>query len=567
MQPTGTDSPAIAGRYRLGPRLGRGGMADVFEAFDERLARPVAIKLLRPEMTADPGMRARFEREARSAASLNHPNVVAVYDSGEEDGRAFLVMERLPGETLADRVRSGPVDPDWLRGVAADVLSALDAAHQRGIVHRDIKPGNILLDPDGRAKVGDFGIAKAIRDSPAGVRSTDPAAADLTAVGMLVGTVAYLSPEQIQGEPASPRSDLYGLGVVLYEALTGRKPYPGGEAVAQARAVVEAAAPDVAELRPDVPPDLAAVVRRAMSRDPKDRFASARSMRAALLGDTHAGTRLLPTAALPGAGPLGVAPGAGGTRLTAALPGPSQHPVAGGAGGTGARPPTPTLAPTAVAPRSGLGGATPPPPGARRADPGPRRGRARRVIVGTLAVLAVVAMLTAVALAGHDRGRDTAASTPTATGRTTTTTAAPSTTTTLPPTVSALLAEARALDAVGGTGPTALAALLEEVATTPAAQRAGQASVNAQRAEQLLYDQAITESEYAAALSVLEGAGATAPTSTTTSTSTTTTTTTSTTTTKSKPGKGPPGKGQSGASGNSGPGGPGGGGPGKGAGG
>ena len=528
MQPTGTDGPVIAGRYRLGSRLGRGGMADVFDAHDERLARPVAVKLLRPGLTADPGMRARFEREARSAASLNHPNVVAVYDSGEDGGRAFLVMERLPGETLGDRMRSGPVDPDWLRSVAADVLAALDAAHQRGIVHRDIKPGNILLDPEGRAKVGDFGIAKAIRDGAAGARSTDPAAADLTAVGMLVGTIAYLSPEQIQGGPASPQSDLYGLGVVLYEALAGRKPFPGGEAVAQARAVVEAGAPDIAEIRPDVPPDLAAVVRRAMSRSPGDRFVSARSMRAALLGEGRPDTQLLPGAVLPGGA-------AGG-------PGPEPRPVQQ----LQPQPPAPTL----VAPRPGPAAPIRPAPGRATGtvgSPRRRRGRARRVLVGTLAVLAVVAMLTAVALAGRDRGRDTAApsstSSTSSTGATNaTTTTIPSTTTTAAPSLAALLQEARALDATGGAGPTALAALLEEVATTPAGQRADQATANAQRAEQLLYGQAVTESQYAAALSVLEGAGATAPTSTTTSTTTTTSTSTTTsTTTTGSSGSGPPG--------------------------
>ncbi|MDA8283438.1 MAG: serine/threonine-protein kinase, partial [Actinomycetota bacterium] len=282
MQPSGGEGTVIAGRYRLGARLGRGGMADVFDAYDQRLARPVAIKLLRPELSIDPGMRARFEREARAAARLNHPSVVSVYDSGEDAGRAFLVMERLPGETLADRMRSGALDPFWLRSVAADVLGALAAAHEQGIVHRDIKPANILLDAEGRAKVGDFGIAKAVRDASPGA---DAAAQDLTGVGMLIGTVAYLSPEQIEGAAATPQSDLYAVGVVLYEALAGRKPFVGEDALAQARAVVAADPPDIAAARPGVPADLADVIRRAMSRRPEDRYASARSMRAALLGE------------------------------------------------------------------------------------------------------------------------------------------------------------------------------------------------------------------------------------------------------------------------------------------
>ncbi|MDA8063695.1 MAG: serine/threonine-protein kinase, partial [Actinomycetota bacterium] len=495
MEPNGTDSLVIAGRYRLGGRLGRGGMAEVFDAFDERLARPVAVKLLRQAMTADPGMRARFDREARSAASLNHPNVVAVYDSGEDAGRAFLVMERLPGETLADRMRSGPVDPEWLRGIALDVLSALDAAHRRRIVHRDIKPGNILIAADGRAKVADFGIAKAIRDG-GDARGAEPATADLTTVGMLVGTIAYLSPEQIRGEQASPQSDLYALGVVLYEALGGRKPYPAGEPVAQARAVVEGAAPDIAELRPDVPPGLAAVVRRAMSRAPGDRFASASSMRDALLGERHSDTQVLPAALAPGSDATPGGAGLGAAPLAAPLAPPTPTALDAPVAAPPLVAPSPPVAPDALdrpdaldattvacarsAPGGGGRAGAPPPPGGggRRR----RRGRLRRVFVGSLALLAVAAMLTAVALAGHERTNRRAIAEPKGTSTTTT----PATTTTIPPGVSALFAEAQALDSLGGPGPTGLASLLEEVATTPEAQRAAQATTNAGLAEQLL---------------------------------------------------------------------------------
>ena len=161
--PVVPEQRVLAGRYRLGERLGRGGMADVFDGFDERLHRPVAVKLLRPMMAVREEIRARFEEEAKAAARLAHPNVVGVHDTGEDaDGTPFIVMERLPGETLADRMAAGPLDSEWVRRMAGDVLLALGTAHDAGIIHRDVKPGNILIAPDGCAKVSDFGIAKSL---------------------------------------------------------------------------------------------------------------------------------------------------------------------------------------------------------------------------------------------------------------------------------------------------------------------------------------------------------------------------------------------------------------------
>ena len=250
----------LGGRYRVGPPLGQGGTACVYDGYDTRLARPVAIKQLRPEVAADVAMRRRFEQEARTAAQLTHPNAVAVYDTGEEAGQTFLVMERLPGRSLADRIREGPLGPEEAVGVATDVLAALRAAHSLGSVHRDVKPGNILLTEEGRAKVADFGIAKSLDLVPTG----DTATADTTAFGLVVGTPAYLAPERLSGHPATERADLYALGVVLYEALTGAKPELGATAV------------------PGAPPELAGVVVRALSPRPAGRFASAAEMAAAL---------------------------------------------------------------------------------------------------------------------------------------------------------------------------------------------------------------------------------------------------------------------------------------------
>ncbi|HVF73618.1 MAG TPA: protein kinase [Acidimicrobiales bacterium] len=273
METTSTTAPRLlGGRYRLGPPLGRGGMADVFEAVDERLGRPVAVKMLRRPLLRNPDVRARFEQEARSAARLSHPNVVAIFDTGEDDGLPYLVMERLPGETLADRL-GGPQEPEWVVRVAGDVLGALAAAHAAGVVHRDVKPGNILLGADGCAKVADFGIAKSAEAATGN---------DTTATGMLLGTPAYLAPERIDSQPATPQSDLYSLGIVLYEALAGRKPFEADTPLAVASAIRHAEPPALSSLRPDLDPALVAAVERAMDREPADRFSDAAEMADAL---------------------------------------------------------------------------------------------------------------------------------------------------------------------------------------------------------------------------------------------------------------------------------------------
>jgi eukaryotic-like serine/threonine-protein kinase len=265
----------LADRYQLRGTLGHGGMAEVRDAWDTQLQRPVAVKLLYAQFSSQPDFRHRFQVEARAAAGLNHPHVVAVHDYGEQDGTPYIVMERLPGRTLADALASGPLPQHRVRSVLDGVLSALAAAHAAGILHRDIKPGNILLDGSGSVKIADFGIAKS-------------ADSNHTVTGQVVGTMGYLSADRLAGRPATVADDLYAVGVVGYEALTGRRPFPQDNLVALARAVAEEYPVPLRALRPDVEPALAALVERAMSRDPRARFASADDMRAALFGGVPA---------------------------------------------------------------------------------------------------------------------------------------------------------------------------------------------------------------------------------------------------------------------------------------
>lgn len=260
----------LAGRYEVRGRLGRGGMAEVCDGWDTRLRRPVAIKLLHQDVSAQSGMRNRFDAEAHAAAALNHPNIVAIYDSGEHDGRPFIVMERLPGGTLADELRHGPLSQQRVHAMLDNVLAALTAAHRAAILHRDIKPGNILLAAGGETmKVADFGIAK-----------TPEATKTLT--GQILGTIAYLSPERLAGAPACVADDLYAVGVVGYEAFAGHRPFPQENMAALAGAILHGRPPQLAGLRPDADPTLIMLIERAMAHDPRQRFASAEEMRAAL---------------------------------------------------------------------------------------------------------------------------------------------------------------------------------------------------------------------------------------------------------------------------------------------
>jgi serine/threonine protein kinase len=264
----------VGGRYQLGDRLGEGGMGEVFVAHDLRLDREVALKLLRADLAQQDGMRERVVAEARLAARLTHPHVVGVLDTGEQDGRPFVVMERLSGRTLRDELADGPLPAERVRDVGLQVLRALAAAHELGIVHRDVKPGNILDAGVGTWKVADFGIAKWIH-----------ADETLTGTGELLGSPAYLAPERIDGQQAGPASDLYAVGVLLYEALTGRKPFEGDDPFALAAAIREGRFEPPAAIDADADTQITAVIERAMRRDPAERYESAEAMAAALLGD------------------------------------------------------------------------------------------------------------------------------------------------------------------------------------------------------------------------------------------------------------------------------------------
>ena len=261
----------LGGRYRLVELLGQGGMATIYRALDDQLGRDVAVKLLRPEYLRDPDFSSRFRQEAQAAASLTHPNVVTVFDYGEDPSGPYIVMELVDGEDLATIIRrSGALPPRQAARIAAAVARALAAAHARGLVHRDVKPGNVLIGRDGQVKVVDFGIARALSE------------AQMTLPGTTLGSVHYFSPEQARGEPATASSDIYSLGIVLYELLTGSRPWEGDSAAAVGLARLSGPAPDPMAVRPSVPPDLAAITRKALAPEPRDRFASASAMADAL---------------------------------------------------------------------------------------------------------------------------------------------------------------------------------------------------------------------------------------------------------------------------------------------
>ncbi|MGV1007657.1 MAG: Stk1 family PASTA domain-containing Ser/Thr kinase [Dermatophilaceae bacterium] len=272
----------LGGRYEVGEAIGHGGMADVHLGFDTRLSRPVAIKLLRSDLVRDTNFLTRFRREAQSAAGLNHPSIVAIFDSGEDHGVdatgaattvAFIVMEMVEGQTLRERLGTGPLPPEEAARITESVLAALAYSHRMGIVHRDIKPANVMLSHTGDVKVMDFGIARAIADT----------AATMTQTQAVLGTAQYLSPEQAQGMPVDARSDLYSTGCMLFELLTGRTPFVGDTPVAIAYQHVGEAPPRPSTLASGIPPAYDAVVLHAMVKDRDARYQSATEFRTDLI--------------------------------------------------------------------------------------------------------------------------------------------------------------------------------------------------------------------------------------------------------------------------------------------
>ena len=260
-------------RYEIHRRLARGGMAQVYLARDRSLDRPVAVKELVPEFAADPSFVERFRREAQAAANLSHPNIVGVYDWGAQDGTYFIVMEYIDGPSLSRVLRAdGPLHPRRAAEIASEVAAGVGEAESRGVVHRDVKPGNVLLTRTGQAKVTDFGIARALS-------SPDE---DLTQAGSVMGTATYFSPEQAQGLPVDPRSDLYSLGVVLYELVTGRPPFAGETPLAIAYKHVQDDPPPPSTIISDLPEGLEAIIMKLLSKRADDRYASAEELRADL---------------------------------------------------------------------------------------------------------------------------------------------------------------------------------------------------------------------------------------------------------------------------------------------
>lgn len=269
----------LAGRYRLGELLGRGGMAEVYRGTDARLGRTVAIKLLRPSLANDPAFRTRFRQEAQAAAKMAHPTIVRVFDAGEETVRdpsgielqvPFIVMEFVEGRLLRDLIAEGPLPVGEAARIMDGVLTALEYSHRAGVVHRDIKPGNIMVTSSGQVKVMDFGIARAISESSATIAQTSA----------ILGTAQYFSPEQARGETVDARTDLYSAGVVLYEMLTGRAPFHADSAVAVAYQHISEAPIPPTSLVPSVSPAMNAVVLRALAKDRFDRYQSAAEFRA-----------------------------------------------------------------------------------------------------------------------------------------------------------------------------------------------------------------------------------------------------------------------------------------------
>ena len=326
--------PATLGPYRIVGPLGSGGMGEVLLAEDPKLGRRVALKVLPQAMADDPERRGRFEREARAIAALNHPNIITIYSVDEQDGVPFLAMELVVGKTLTEVIPGQGMTLDQLLQVGIPLADAVGAAHQRGITHRDLKPANVMITDEGRVKVLDFGLAKLREESPLDGLTATMAAAPVTGTGRIVGTVAYMSPEQAQGKPVDARSDVFSLGILLFEMATGDKPFKGDTNMSVLSAIIKDTPSSVTELRQDLPRDVGRILRRCLAKDPDDRYQTAKDLRndlRLLKEDVDSGVamRAQPSSQISQAAVSGAAGAASG-----AVPGTS---CAGGRGGAGGR--------------------------------------------------------------------------------------------------------------------------------------------------------------------------------------------------------------------------------------
>jgi serine/threonine-protein kinase len=378
----------LGGRYRIVRHVAKGGMAEVYLGHDQLLDRPVAVKVLVPDLAQDATFVERFRREAQAAAGLNHHNIVSVYDFGQDDGAHFIVMEYVDGPTLRDIIRrEAPLAPAKVIEIGAEIAAGLAAAHQQGIVHRDMKPANVLMTESGNVKVADFGIARAAQSAREG----------LTMPGAVVGTATYLSPEQALGEPLDHRSDLYSLGMVLYEMLAGRPTFTGDSPVAVAYKQVNETPPPPSVYNADVPPALDAIVMRAMAKNPAQRQPSAEGLRADLLAVKFASTDPEPTVASAGQ----MAGAAGPASATVLDPGLADATAVAAGPATSMLPP-----PTGV----DVGGGRPvaPPPGPYRGErPDPGVYRRRRAAILALVLVAAVAAIALASTLGGGGGKQT----------------------------------------------------------------------------------------------------------------------------------------------------------------
>jgi len=269
---------ARLGPYKILGPIGAGGMGEVYRARDERLARDVAVKVLPPSVRQDPDRLRRFEQEARATGQLNHPNILAVYDTGTHEGAPYVVEELLEGETLRQRMDGGPLPTRKVIDYTRQIAQGLAAAHQKGIVHRDLKPENLFVTADGRVKILDFGLAKLTTQEDLGSALTSAPTRAETGAGVVVGTVGYMSPEQVRGQPTDHRSDLFSLGAIVYEMLTGRRAFQATSSVETMNAILKEDPPEVSRLAQDVPPGLGRLVEHCLEKSPEERFQSARDL-------------------------------------------------------------------------------------------------------------------------------------------------------------------------------------------------------------------------------------------------------------------------------------------------